>query len=249
MIDKLSNIQLTSTIAETSEIVNSTIENKADVGKFTEITNSFLNNEVIAGDYSKIVNSRLENKVQIGRSNTILYSTIGDYSYTGQNTTILNAKVGRFNSISWNVSIGGNTHDMNKVTTHSFLVYPKWGMGGNSNWKSVYEECTLENDIWVAAGVNILRGVKVGSGAIIGAGTVVTKDVPPYAVVVGNPGKIIKMRCSDAIIEKMLELQWWNFPNDIIRNNFEVFNSELNMDIVKKLEEIKEGFVKQYKLI
>lgn len=132
---------------------------------------------------------------------------MGKYSYTGENATIRNAELGNFNSISWNVSIGGNTHDMNKVTTHSFLVYPKWNMGGNSNWESVHEECTLENDIWVAAGVNILRGVKIGSGAIIGAGSIVTKDVPPYSVVVGNPGRVIKMRCSDIIVERMLEIE------------------------------------------
>lgn len=222
MIDELSKVPLSCQIAMDSEVLKSS-----------------LGEEVVVESYTQVLHSNLGCKVQLGRSNSILYSEMGRYCYTGQNTTIRNAKLGQFNSISWNVSIGGNTHDMNKVTTHSFLVYPKWGMGGNSNWQSVQEVCILGNDIWVGAGVNILRGVTIGSGAIIGAGTVVTKDVPPYAVVVGNPGRIIRMRCTEEIIEKMLEVAWWDFPIEVIRDNFNVFESELTQEIVHKLFEIK----------
>ncbi len=223
MIDEFSKVPLSCQIATEAEIMESSLDE-----------------EVAVESYTQVLHSKLGRKVQLGRSNSILYSQLGRYCYTGQNTTIRNAKLGRFNSISWNVSIGGNTHDMNKVTTHSFLVYPKWGMGGNSNWQSVKEECNLENNIWVGAGVNILRGVTIGSGAIIGAGTVVTKDVPPYAVVVGNPGRIIRMRCPEEIIEKMLEIAWWDFPIEVIRDNFNVFESELTQEIVYKLSEIKQ---------
>lgn len=209
------------------------------IATYAEVMESSLDEEVAVDSYTQVVHSKLGRKVQLGRSNSILYSELGRYCYTGQNTTIRNAKLGKFNSISWNVSIGGNTHDMNKVTTHSFLVYPKWGMGGNSNWESVKQACSLGSDIWVGAGVNILRGVKIGSGAIIGAGTVITKDVPPYAVVVGNPGRIIRMRCPEEIIEKMLEIAWWDFPIEVIQDNFNIFESKLTQEIVHKLSEIK----------
>ena len=210
------------------------------IGKNAEVLESVLEEEVVVGNFTQVLRSKLGKKVQLDRNNSILYSELGKYCYTGHNTTIRNAKLGNFNSISWNVSIGGNTHDMNKVTTHSFLVYPKWEMGGDGNWESASKECKLGNDIWIGAGVNILRDVNIGSGAIIGAGSVITKDVPPYAVVVGNPGRVIRMRCSDEIIEKMLEIEWWNFPSNIIRSHFKVFESELTMDTVQKLFKIKE---------
>lgn len=205
----------------------------------SDITESNLGNEVVVGKYTRVIHSTLGDKVQLDQSNTIMYAQMGRYCYTGPNTNIRNAQLGQFNSISWNVSIGGNTHDMNRTTTHSFLVYPKWGMGGNGNWESASEKCQVENDVWIAAGVNILRGVTVGSGAIIGAGTVVTKDVPPYAVVVGNPGKVIHMRCKDELVERMLELKWWDLPEEAIHKNLKVFQSELTMQVVEQLFEIK----------
>lgn len=112
-------------------------------------------------------------------------------------------------------------------------------MGANSNWKSASEKCVIGNDVWIAAGASILRGVTVGDGAVIGASTVVTKDVPPYAIVVGNPGKILRMRYNEEIVERLLKLKWWDFPDDIIRKNLKLFQAELTMDVIEALEDIK----------
>ena len=184
MIDEASHIGKECKVSEEAELIASTLDDKVLVGRGT-----------------RVIHSQLGEMVQLENNNTIMYAKLGRYCYTGPNTNIRNATLGSFNSISWNVSIGGNTRDLNKVTMHSFIVYPKWGMGANSNWESVKEPCIIENDVWIAAGVNILRGVTIGSGAVIGAGAVVTKDVPPYSIVVGNPGRVIRMRYSDEIIE------------------------------------------------
>lgn len=205
-----------------------------------EILESELKKEVVVKNFTQVLKSKLGEKVQLDRNNSILYSELGKYCNTGHNTTIRNAKLGNFNSISWNVSIGGSNTDVNNVTKHNFFIYPKLKRALACNKKSEYKECELGNDIWIGASVNILRGVNVGSGAIIGAGTVVTKDVPPYAVVAGNPGKVISMRYSDEIIEKMLEVEWWNFPTDIIRSNSKIFEAELTMEIIDELFKIKE---------
>jgi len=67
--------------------------------------------------------------------------------------------------------------------------------------------------------VTILSGVKIGDGAVLGAGAVVTKDIPSYAIVVGNPGRIIKYRFSPETIQKLLKIQWWNWSKEKIQKN------------------------------
>jgi acetyltransferase-like isoleucine patch superfamily enzyme len=205
-----------------------------------EVVESTLGSGVFIDKYTRVEHSILGDKVRLERNNQIVYSNMGRYCYTGTNTVIKNVQLGSFVSIAWNVSIGGNTHDLNHITTHSFLVYPKWQMGGDGNWESASEKCQIGHDVWVGAGANILRGVTIGNGAVIGASCVVTKDVPPYAIVVGNPGRVIRMRCTEEWIERLQNLKWWEFPEHIIQENFELFKAELSFDIIKRLEDIKQ---------
>ena len=79
------------------------------------------------------------------------------------------------------------------------------------------EPVHIGNDVWIGSGVFIKNGITIGDGAIVGAHAVVTKDVPPYAIVCGNPARIIRYRLSDDIIKQLLELKWWNLPDDIIK--------------------------------
>lgn len=204
-----------------------------------EIVESIIGKDVFIDKYTRVEHSTLEECVRLERNNQIVYSKIGRYSYTGTNTVIKNAVIGKFDSISWNVSIGGNTHDLNHITTHSFLVYPKWNMGGNGNWKSASQPCELGNDVWVGSGATILRGVKVGNGAVIGAGSVVTHDVPPYAIVVGSPARVIRMRVDEKLIERLEKIQWWDFPSEIIRAHFDLFQADLSLEVIEKLEGIR----------
>lgn len=85
------------------------------------------------------------------------------------------------------------------------------------------------NDVWIGRGANILSGVKIGDGAVIGASCVVSKDVPPYAIVVGNPCRVIRYRFDECSIEKFMEMQWWNWPLWIIKENLDLVMSR-NVD-------------------
>jgi acetyltransferase-like isoleucine patch superfamily enzyme len=78
-------------------------------------------------------------------------------------------------------------------------------------------DINIGNDVWVGAKSTIMSGVKIGDGSIIGAGTTVTKDVPPYSIVVGNPGKIVKYRFDENQIEKLLKISWWDWTEDRIK--------------------------------
>jgi acetyltransferase-like isoleucine patch superfamily enzyme len=75
----------------------------------------------------------------------------------------------------------------------------------------------IGNDVWIGAKSTIMSGVKIGDGAVIGAGSVIAKDVPPYTIWVGNPAKMIKKRFTDEQIEKLLKLKWWNWSENQVR--------------------------------
>jgi NDP-sugar pyrophosphorylase family protein len=81
----------------------------------------------------------------------------------------------------------------------------------------------IGNDVWIGAKAILISGVTVGDGAVIGAGAIVTKNVPPYAVVVGVPAKVVKARFTDDIIVALQSMKWWDWPDELIKDNIELF--------------------------
>ena len=76
---------------------------------------------------------------------------------------------------------------------------------------------TIGNDVWIAAGAQILSGVHVGDGAIVGAGAIVTRDVAPYSIVAGNPARLVRYRFAPEVIDRISAIQWWNWPEERLR--------------------------------
>lgn len=195
------------------------------------------------GDNSRVFNSSLGNFVYIQRD-ALMYSTnVDDYTYTGKSFTSWYSKIGKFCSISWNVSIGGANHDYERVTTHAFLYSNDYDfLNGRTGYNRFEDECIIGNDVWIAANATVCRGVVVGNGAVIAAGAVVTKNVEPYTIVAGIPAKPIKRRFSNEVISILLESEWWNLPPQIIKDNFELFNSKPDINISKQILALKESF-------
>jgi len=200
-----------------------TIHSTVKIYKDVTVLNSSLGEHSSVGDFSKIQNSQIAESVCIDRNNHIDSSSILRFSYTGKNTILINCEVGAFCSISWNVSMGGADHDYSRVSQHSFLYNSQSGIRPELQspaYNRFIKPLIIGNDVWVAAGAVITRGVTIGDGAVIGANAVVTKNVPPYAIVVGSPAKIIKYRFSPAIIKLLLKIKWWNWPLDEIKANY-----------------------------
>jgi len=103
--------------------------------------------------------------------------------------------------------------------------------------RDVYSSPIIGNDVWIGANAIILQGVTIGDGAIVAAGAVVTKDVPPYAIVGGVPAKVIKYRFPDSTIVKLLEIKWWDKPEEWILENVEKFSNV--DDFIRFVEEAK----------
>lgn len=100
----------------------------------------------------------------------------------------------------------------------------------------------IGNDVWIGSNVVILGGLNIGDGAVIGAGAVVTKDVQPYSIVVGNPAREIKKRFSEQIISDLMEIKWWGFPPEILADNVEVLNRNVDEKSIQILRKIKDEF-------
>lgn len=222
----------------TAKVTESTIAENARIYKNAIIRRSTINCKCIVGDMSHVEDSVMEYFTQLYPFGTMHSSVLGSYSYIQKNSSVWHATIGRFCSISWNVSIGGGEHDFHKVTAHSMLYATPYGFVDEPLYERFSEKCEIGNDVWIAAGASILRGVTIGDGAVIGAGAVVTKDVEPYSIVVGVSAKKIGQRCSDELIEKMLQIRWWDWPEEVIKDNIRLFNRELNEETVSLLMSI-----------
>lgn len=210
-----------------------------------KIINCEMKDNIIVGENSFINNSIIGNHVQINRSNMIVGSKLGDYTYTGMNTVIKHATIGKFCSISWGVSISGGNHNYHYISPHPFIHLKSFGLV-KENEKLEMKEINIGNDVWIGANASILSGISIGDGAVVGAGSVVTKDVPDYAIVAGNPAKIIKYRFSNRIIKMLKELCWWDIPAEILKENIDIFKKEINNYDSRELLEIVKNFQREY---
>ena len=123
--------------------------------------------------------------------------------------------IGKFCAIARGIEfvMNGANHRMNSVSTYPFNI-----MGGG--WEAfapalddlpLKGDTVVGSDVWIGQNVTVMPGVHIGDGAIIGANSVVTKDVPPYSVIGGNPARLIKRRFEGDLIKMLLKLRWWDF--------------------------------------
>ncbi|WP_157981048.1 DapH/DapD/GlmU-related protein [Pseudidiomarina insulisalsae] len=199
---------------------------------------STLGEGCVVGNFSRVDYTELAHKTRIDRNNHIFQAKLGRFSYTGINTVIMHATIGDFTSISWNVSIGGADHDYQRMTQHSFLYSDHDGIRPPEQaiaYDRFTKPITIGSDVWIAAGAVITRGVTIGHGAAIGANAVITRDVEPYTIVVGAPAKAIKKRFSDEIIAALLELQWWNWPVEKIKQHYDLLANKPELSALQQL--------------
>lgn len=177
--------------------------------------------------------------VTIEKGSIVSHSQIGQYTYINRNNSIFNTTIGAFTSIGPHCNIGENEHLLHYITTSESLYNPKI----IDHLYSLNNKVTvIDSDVWIGANVFIKKGVNIAQGAVIGANSVVTKDIPPYAIAVGNPAKVIKYRFDPLTIQKLMGIKWEKLDYTqivFILNSHTSINSD-SQDIKKFLDAIKQ---------
>lgn len=187
-----------------------------------------------------IIGSSIDKTAKINGGCSIVSSVIGRYSCLGYHCELVNCKVGSFSSIASESFIGGAEHPIHWVSTSA--VFQKISHSGpNKRFAELplpkSKETIVGNDVWIGHNVIIKAGSRIGDGAVVGAGAVVTKDIPPYAIVGGVPAKIIGMRFPEDVVEKLLSIRWWDFSEDRLK----VIGQFMN-DCSRMIQFIEENF-------
>lgn len=171
---------------------------KSGLKSVVHIKPTIKNKNIIVGEYSYYSGNNFESCV------------LHHYDFIGDKLII-----GKFCQIGADVEfvMNGANHQINAISTYPFYIFNGWKQEPPSmNDLPIKGNTVIGNDVWIGENVTILPGITIGDGVIIGKCSVVTKDIPPYCIIGGNPAKIIRKRFDDEMIELLLKLKWWDKP-------------------------------------
>ena len=231
-----------------AQIVDADVSSSATLYKNVRIIRSTVGDKTSIGDYTTVRDSKVGNYCQIQRYCDLLRVNIGNYTIVERNAVLHDVSIGSFCELSWYVGMGGDNHNYKLPSIHHWYwqTYFDFEHNEDSVGKKNFfaklnsEECIIGNDVWVGSGVTVNRKVHVGNGAILASGCVVTKDVPDYAIVGGAPAKIIKYRFDENTIKRLQKITWWDWPDEILRENRFLFEVEVCEETLQHMERIKD---------
>ncbi|MDQ7787544.1 MAG: CatB-related O-acetyltransferase [Thermodesulfovibrionales bacterium] len=168
-----------------------------------------------------------KNKIYVHPDSVIISPcTIGYGTYINGKISVMGisaCSIGKYCAIGPDVKILTAEHVMNMANIQARL---QKRIGGNPIQTSK-GDVVIGNNVWIGDSAILLSGVTIGDGAVIGAGSIVTKNVGPFSVVAGTPARKLRMRFNDTIIRQLLDIQWWNWTEEKMRRNLTFFNMDL----------------------
>ncbi len=178
----------------------------------------------------EITASRFGAYVEIGKGSRLNNAWFDDYSYCDRYADIANARIGKFANIAAFSRIGPTDHPMAQASLHHFLYR------SGDYWEDAERDeaffdhrqsrlAHIGHDTWIGHNAVIKPEVTIGHGAIVASSAVVTKDVAPYTIVAGLPAKPIRQRFEPSIADRLMELAWWDWSHDVLRDRLPDFRS------------------------
>lgn len=177
---------------------------------------------------------------EVGARTKVAESSFGDYSYVVNDSDIIYTTVGKFCSIAAHTRINPGNHPLERVALSHFTYRSSsYDLGPDDaaffDWRRSFR-CVMGHDVWIGHGAIILPGVQLGTGCAIGAGAVVTKNVPPFAIVVGNPGRVLRYRFTPEIIAALERIAWWDWPHHRLAEGLKDFRALSAEDFCRKYD-------------
>lgn len=168
--------------------------------------------------------------VEIGRGSRLSNAWLDDYSYCDRFADIANARIGKFANIAAHARIGATDHPLETASLHHFLYR------SDSYWPDATRDegwferrrarlAEVGHDTWIGAMAMVKPEVRVGHGAVVAAGAIVTSDVPDYWIVAGVPAKPLRRRFPEAVAEGLIALAWWDWPHELLRERLDDFRT------------------------
>jgi phosphonate metabolism protein (transferase hexapeptide repeat family) len=187
---------------------------------------------------AQVRDSELGAWTEVGARTSVIETEMGDYSYVVNDSDIIYATIGKFCSIASHTRINPGNHPSTRASQHHFLYRAAaYDLGEDDeaffDWRRQHH-CTIGHDVWIGHGATVLAGVNICTGAVVAAGAVVSKDVAPYTIVGGVPSKEIKRRVDEKTAEGLLELAWWDWPHDILKERLGDFRALPAADFLAK---------------
>lgn len=155
--------------------------------------------------------------------------TLDDYSYICRFGELIGADIGKFANIAALVRINPGFHPMDRPSQHHFTYrLSRYGLAPEDDeaffaWRQ-RQRVSIGHDTWIGHGAVIMPGVQIGNGAVVGSQSVVTRDVPPYAIVAGAPARLIRMRFQRDIAQALEDTQWWDWDHDTLATRLADFS-------------------------
>ena len=176
------------------------------------------------GRFTRIQETKLYEYSRIDRFSRVYNSEIGWHSYAGQCCFIRNSEIESFSSISWGCTIGAANHNYRNLSQHNFIYNKYDELNDNAaQYERNIPKTHLGHDTWVGADSVIISGVNMKIGSILAANSTLTKDTEPFGIYSGNPASLMKFRFSDEQIVKIKNLHWWDWSDEKIRKNLNLF--------------------------